>query len=289
MDPEASSSIEANNNNGSFVVQRGRTVPTLTSVYDKSDKEQFNKDTKSEELGESENTGGGPEDVFQQMKNIPVAGRPSDAPSRASIYSKKSTDVTATADTNVSSAGAGGSATSGLARSTSFSRRNSVDENASSLSVENFGGSQDNLSMLGRNPDKEMRTHTGRRGSEVGDHQPQPPNNDNRSMDKREIEEMEKLRMQRESMSPQKGQFVRLSSDGTPVHQDKVSFADLRRQKARDQFHTSGINITYTEQEKEDLPKKSVNLRKEAGGGQPPSSAMTSSNNQQSDSNSSPG
>ena len=37
-----------------------------------------------------------------------------------------------------------------------------------------------------------------------------------------------------------------------------MSFADLRKQKARDQFHSSGINITYTEQEKEDVPKKST-------------------------------
>ncbi len=53
-------------------------------------------------------------------------------------------------------------------------------------------------------------------------------------------------RRQRESMSPMK------STD----RGDKVSFADLRKQKARDQFHSSGINITYMEQEKEDLPKK---------------------------------
>ena len=58
-----------------FVVQRGRTVPTLTNIDSKSDKEQHNKDTKSEELGE---TSGGEKDVFQQMKNIPVAGRPSE-------------------------------------------------------------------------------------------------------------------------------------------------------------------------------------------------------------------
>ena len=32
----------------------------------------------------------------------------------------------------------------------------------------------------------------------------------------------------------------------------------MRKQKARDQFHSSGINITYTEQEKEDVPKKST-------------------------------
>ena len=38
-----------------------------------------------------------------------------------------------------------------------------------------------------------------------------------------------------------------------PRSGEKVSFADLRKQKARDQFHSSGINITYNE--KEDLPK----------------------------------
>ncbi len=269
-------------------------MPTLTSVLDKNDKEQYNKDTKSEELGESEGGGGNaaahgvePGDVFSQMKNIPVAGRPSDAPRRASIYSKKPSDVTA--GTGTGSEEATKTSGGGVTRSASFSRRNSVDENASSLSVENFGGSQDNLSMLGRNPDKEMRTHSGRRTSEAADQ----PNNDNRyMMDNREVEEMERrMSHQRESVSPQKGQFVRLSEGGQP--QDKVSFADLRRQKARDQFHTSGINITYTEQEKEDLPKKSFgsSLRRESGSGGSPSanSAMMNNNNQQSDLNSSPG
>lgn len=199
-------------------------MPTLSHfVHDKSDKEQLNKDTKSDELGET-NT----DNVFQQMKNIPVAGRPSESTSG-----------------------------SGSRRSISkqFSRRNSVDDNASSLSLENLGGSQDNLSLLGRNPDKEMRIHTGRRPD-------QAELNNERYMDNRDVEEME--RRQRESMSPVK--YVRLSdspsatgqqaSPSNPEH--KVSFADLRKQKARDQFHSSGINITYTEQEKEDMPKKSL-------------------------------
>ena len=55
--------VETSNSSG-FTVQRGRGVPTLTSVHQssnsqqqsadlyKSDKEQFNKDTKSDELGE---------------------------------------------------------------------------------------------------------------------------------------------------------------------------------------------------------------------------------------------
>lgn len=116
-----------------FVVQRGRAVPTLTAVVDKSEKEQFNKDTKSEELGESEPSSSERQNVFQQMKNIPVAGRPSESSNSVRRASK------------------------------SFSRRNSVDDNASTLSLENLGGSQDNLSLLGRNPDKEMRTHVGRK------------------------------------------------------------------------------------------------------------------------------
>merc|ERR1719266_1389761 len=60
-------------------------------------------------------------------------------------------------------------------------------------------------------------------------------------------------------MSPLKSQqYVRLTSaSSSEAGGDKVSFADLRKQKARDQFHSSGINITYTEHEKEDVCKKS--------------------------------
>ena len=129
--------------------------------------------------------------------------------------------------------------------SKAISRRNSVDDNASSLSLENLGGSQDNLSLLGRNPDKEMRIHTGRRSTGAGlnsnaqssggnqtsdqtvtgqqtihDNIQQQNNNNNtpnndRYLDNREVEEME--RRQRESMSPHKSQYVRLS--GTYLEQ----------------------------------------------------------------------
>ena len=44
------------------------------------------------------------------------------------------------------------------------SRRNSVTDD-SHLTIENFGGSQDNLSLLGRNPDKEPVIVHGRRPS----------------------------------------------------------------------------------------------------------------------------
>ena len=100
-----------------------------------------------------------------------------------------------------------------------------------------MNGPQDNLSLLGRNPDKEMRIHTGRRSTGAGLNSNAPsgnqtsdqtvtgqqtihdniqqqnnnnntPNND-RYLDNREVEEME--RRQRESMSPHKSQYVRLS------------------------------------------------------------------------------
>ncbi|XP_039278881.1 patronin [Nilaparvata lugens] len=44
------------------------------------------------------------------------------------------------------------------------SRRNSLSED-SQLTLENFGGSQENLHFLGRNPDKEPAVHVGRRDS----------------------------------------------------------------------------------------------------------------------------
>lgn len=42
------------------------------------------------------------------------------------------------------------------------SRRNSVTDE-SQLTIENFGGSQDNLNFIGRNPDKESAVHVGRK------------------------------------------------------------------------------------------------------------------------------
>ena len=132
------------------MVQRGRQVPTLSSVRSSSpsrssaptEKEQLNQDTKSDERGETDSAG----NVCAKLKQIPVAGRPSDSPRRASAFGLQGRR----------------------------SRRNSVDDNASQLSVENLGGSQNDLTLLGRNPDKEMRTHSGRRSIEP----PSTPNNE---------------------------------------------------------------------------------------------------------------
>ena len=94
-----------------FVVQKGRGVPTLSSVVrnsgsssgsssidngaeiEKLKKEQKNQDTKSEERGESESPN---VSLLDQMKDIPVAGRPSDTPRRSSFKSRSTTDPAAT-------------------------------------------------------------------------------------------------------------------------------------------------------------------------------------------------
>ena len=106
--------------------------------------------------------------------------------------------------------------------------------------------SQDNLHLLGRNPDKEMKTHTGRAsgGSRGGGGQ---------FMDNRELEEMEQsgggakmsVRMDGGVEAADASEAARPLASSSSSSSEKVSFADLRKQKARDQFHTSGINITY--------------------------------------------
>ncbi|XP_030749576.1 patronin isoform X3 [Sitophilus oryzae] len=108
----------------SFVVHRGRGIPTLRSVVNeeplmparlKVSKEKQNNDSKADERGEI------------------AAGKPSNWDEH---------------------------------RKTSFagrrSRRNSTTDD-SQLTIENFGGSQDNLNFIGRNPDKEMTVHVGRK------------------------------------------------------------------------------------------------------------------------------
>lgn len=124
----------------SFVVHRGKTVPTLYNVVTGGEgatprgsrvaaiKERFNMDTKAEERGE---------DRPSSASSGP-AGVPSNWEDRKS----------------------------GTSYAGRRSRRNSVTDD-SHLTIENFGGSQDNLSMFSRNPDKEPVTlqQSGRRPS----------------------------------------------------------------------------------------------------------------------------
>ncbi|XP_077268247.1 calmodulin-regulated spectrin-associated protein patronin isoform X11 [Temnothorax americanus] len=90
----------------SFVVHRGKGIPTLSSVADEKS------------TGRTE-----------------AAGRPSNwEDQRRSSYAGRR------------------------------SRRNSITDD-SQLTIENFGGSQDNLHNFGRNPDKELGAHTGKRST----------------------------------------------------------------------------------------------------------------------------
>ncbi|XP_063914584.1 patronin isoform X4 [Zophobas morio] len=108
----------------SFVVHRGKNIPTLRSVVHdeplipgrlKVNKEKQNNDSKADERGEI------------------AAGRPSNwEENRKSTFAGRR------------------------------SRRNSTSDD-SQLTIENFGGSQDNLNFIGRNPDKEMGVHVGRK------------------------------------------------------------------------------------------------------------------------------
>ncbi|XP_011869488.1 PREDICTED: patronin isoform X3 [Vollenhovia emeryi] len=87
----------------SFVVHRGKGIPTLSSVADE-------KSARTEAAGRPSN--------WEDQRRSSYAGR--------------------------------------------RSRRNSITDD-SQLTIENFGGSQDNLHNFGRNPDKELGAHTGKR------------------------------------------------------------------------------------------------------------------------------
>jgi hypothetical protein len=140
-----SGSNESRQGDSDFVVHRGKTVPTLHHVTAADGatprlraKEKFNTDTKAEERGEDQPAAG------RSSAHGP-AGVPSNWEDRKQTYAGRR------------------------------SRRNSITDD-SHLTIENFGGSQDNLSLLGRNPDKEPVTlaHSGRRpsidsGSHFGD------------------------------------------------------------------------------------------------------------------------
>ena len=102
--------VPSGSSEDNFVVQRVRAVPTLSSVVrntgtsggssgetnaetEKLKKEQKNQDTKSEERGETDTSN---LTLLEQMKNIPLAGLPSDSPRRTSFYARPTTAPAAT-------------------------------------------------------------------------------------------------------------------------------------------------------------------------------------------------
>ncbi|XP_042887517.1 uncharacterized protein LOC122263224 isoform X3 [Penaeus japonicus] len=134
---------------GDFVVQRSRGLATLSDMMRTQQsprasqdfephyscrgaaKEKYNMDSKEEELGERSRGLVRRGSFTNSQPDLPAAGMPSRYEERPHGRSR--------------------------------SRRNSVSAEDSQLTIENFGGSQDNLNYISRNPDKEPFVHTGRR------------------------------------------------------------------------------------------------------------------------------
>ncbi|KAK8401534.1 hypothetical protein O3P69_001012 [Scylla paramamosain] len=136
---------------GDFVVQRSKGLSTLSDMmrtqsprpshdFDNipyssrsAAKEKLNMDSKEEELGERSRGLGRRGSFNNSHPDLPAAGMPSRYEERPHGRSR--------------------------------SRRNSISAEDSQLTIENFGGSQDNLNYISRNPDKEQFVHSGRRES----------------------------------------------------------------------------------------------------------------------------
>ncbi|XP_023310472.1 patronin isoform X3 [Anoplophora glabripennis] len=225
----------------SFVVHRGKNIPTLRSVVEpliparlKVSKEKQNNDSKADERGEI------------------AAGRPSNWEDQ---------------------------------RKPSFagrrSRRNSMSDD-SQLTIENFGGSQDNLNFIGRNPDKEVAVHIGRKISAPSF--PTPIENapvrstlqdargsfqlgyDNGC--EKQDDGSEKLKLKRQLSSDD----ISLRNLGSNMNKENIikdlvdgevtkrmSFADLGKQKVVGE--SRGIQLVYMN-DKEEYPSKSSFLSK---------------------------
>ncbi|XP_017797663.1 PREDICTED: patronin isoform X5 [Habropoda laboriosa] len=194
----------------SFVVHRGKGIPTLSSVADE-----------------------------KSVTRADAAGRPSNwEDQRRSSYAGRR------------------------------SRRNSVSDD-SQLTIENFGGSQDNLHNFGRNPDKEVGAHIGKRSTteptlparssvqDVYGSGVQHILSDN-GYDK---EEPARLRRQASNSSLDNVALKQIlhSSENDNLDGDTsklASFANLSRQSS-----DKGINLTYTEQERDDN-KSNLSIKK---------------------------
>ncbi|XP_056647194.1 patronin isoform X17 [Diorhabda sublineata] len=234
----------------SFVVHRGKNIPTLRSVVQdeplipvrlKVSKEKQNNDSKADERGEI------------------AAGRPSNwEENRKSTYAGRR------------------------------SRRNSTSED-SQLTIENFGGSQDNLNFIGRNPDKEVAVHVGRKISApafptaIENAPVRSTYQDARGSfqlgyenccDEKQDNGTEKYKLKRQlssddialrnlSSNVNKENIIRDLVDGDITK--RMSFAELGKQKQLGEH--KGIQLVYMN-DKEEYPQKSSFLSKMGNGGE---------------------
>ncbi|XP_070152384.1 patronin isoform X3 [Polyergus mexicanus] len=166
------------------------------------------------------------------------------------------------------------------------SRRNSITDD-SQLTIENFGGSQDNLHNFGRNPDKEVGAHIGKRstteptlparssvqdvygsgvqhiiadngynGSNGGE---EPPPRLRRQTSNSSLDNVA-LRQILHSGTENDGSGAD-SGDGGDTVTKFASFANLNRQSSE-----KGINFTYMEQERQDDVKQSSKRHGQSNG-----------------------
>ena len=159
----------------------------------------------------------------------------------------------------------------------------------SQLTLENFGGSQENLHLLGRNPDKEPAVHTGRKTvSEMGSTVVRTSAQDSRSTgvevlfhdngysygEKRDEEKSERSGTVSLKQVTQHSKDIselcdKVESDGSG-NKVATSFAELSRHKTSTEVPT-GIHIVYMQHDREQdgghVPPKSSFLNKKASGG----------------------
>ncbi|XP_076245332.1 calmodulin-regulated spectrin-associated protein patronin isoform X8 [Calliopsis andreniformis] len=198
----------------SFVVHRGKGIPTLSSVADE-----------------------------KSVARADAAGRPSNwEEQRRSSYAGRR------------------------------SRRNSVSDD-SQLTIENFGGSQDNLHNFGRNPDKEVGAHIGKRSTTEPTLPARSSVQDVYGSGVQHIladngygnDEPPRLRRQASNSSLDNVALKQIlhssETDSSEGDTSKLaSFANLNRQSSE-----KAINLNYTEQERDDGTNKSNLSNKKHG------------------------
>ncbi|KAK7069879.1 hypothetical protein SK128_011064, partial [Halocaridina rubra] len=200
---------------GDFVVQRSRGLSTLSDMMRTQSprpsqdldshfgsrsvtKEKFNLDSKEEELGERSRGLRRHGSFTNSHPDLPAAGMPSRYEERPHGRSR--------------------------------SRRNSISAEDSQLTIENFGGSQDNLNYISRNPDKEPFAHSGRRdsGNVWEGSQSREGNTRSESRTSRERSTERRLDLHRRSMEDLDNRLV-----------DKLERESLEKEKRESSQYTS--------------------------------------------------
>ncbi|KAF5305035.1 hypothetical protein FQR65_LT18790 [Abscondita terminalis] len=160
------------------------------------------------------------------------------------------------------------------------SRRNSVTED-SQLTIENFGGSQEHLNFIGRNPDKDVAVHIGRKLST-----PTAPIVDNPAVrssikdncssfqigydngcekqdDERENYKLKRqlsnevIKIQNNNKEDRSAEDI--ISDLVDAEANHLSFANLKQNSSGDH---KAIHLVYMQHDKEETPPKSSFLNK---------------------------